>query len=356
MITVYCSLALLLASCASLVPPVPASTPAGLYVYRLDPPALLQLADDHGSVASEIPLPPPGGCSASEFHPSPRGDRLALEYACQNGPLSVLVSLSDGAPRPLIDDPAVDSHFLAWAADGRSVYLRIDSLNNPRIQRVDVKTLKPADIPIDPYTYDLAPAPDGKHILFSISHGIGLGSETWLARADGRGAKLLFSDPQGITGYARWSPDGTQIAFIKIPDSQTPYSIGELSLVEADGSNPRKLSDADAGHGYAPAWSPDGQRLAFVVRSNPDDPHADGSLDALVSNIAIVEVSSGTVSQVTHFTRGRAETPIWSPDGNSLQFNTVLDGRMEVQSADLRAGTSSPVLQEAVCCPVWMRK
>ena len=126
--------------------------------------------------------------------------------------------------------------------------------------------------------------------------------------------------------------------------------------MDADGSHPRKLAEVDTGHGYAESWSPDGTRLAFVVRANPDDAQANQSASALVGNIAVVDVSSGTVTSVTTFTQGHAETPIWSPDGNYLAFNTVMDGRMQVQIADLAGGAVSPLITEPACCPVWIRK
>jgi Tol biopolymer transport system component len=343
------------ASCSSLEPDPAPGEEFALYAYRLDPPALLQMSADLETIEREIPLDLPPACQIEGLHPSPRGDALAAELICPNGPVTLLVQPDSGVTSPLLQDNTIDSHFLAWS-DGRSAYLRVNSLADPRILRVDTDTLRARDLPIDSYTYDLAASPDGKRILFSFSRGIGFGSEIWVADPDGRGAKRLLADLGNILALARWSPDGEGIAFIKIPDTQTPYSVGGLWVMEADGSGLRKLADADAGHGYAAAWSPEGTRLAFVVRSNPEDPRADGSLEALVSNIALLDISTGAVTQVTHFTRGRAETPLWSPDGNTLWFTFVLDGRMDVQFADLTGGTGEYHPGESVCCPVWLRK
>jgi Tol biopolymer transport system component len=126
--------------------------------------------------------------------------------------------------------------------------------------------------------------------------------------------------------------------------------------MNADGSNARKLADADAGHGYAANWSLEGGRLAFVVRENPDEVRANQSAEALISNIYIVDVTSNEISHVTQFTDGRAETPHWSPDGNKLVFQYVLNGRMNLQVADLSSGGVEAVLTEPACCPSWMRK
>ena len=126
--------------------------------------------------------------------------------------------------------------------------------------------------------------------------------------------------------------------------------------MNSDGSNARKLAEADAGHGYAANWSPDGKQIAFVVRENPEDEGADQSSEALISNIYLVDVENAKLTQLTHFTEGRAETPFWSLDGNTLAFTVVMNGRMQVQIADILSGKIQPLITESTCCPAWMRK
>src|SRR6185436_2153147 len=128
----------------------------------------------------------------------------------------------------------------------------------------------------------------------------------------------LYADKDNYISFARWSPDGKQIVFIKIPDTQTPFTVGELWVMDADGANARKLADADAGHGYAADWSPDGKRIAFVLRENPDDQKANQVSDALISNIYVVDIETGKLNQITNLIDGRTEAPFWSPLGNTL--------------------------------------
>jgi Tol biopolymer transport system component len=216
---------------------------------------------------------------------------------------------------------------------------------------------------ITEYTYDLSAKPDTHDFTFTFSRGLGYGSELYFAEHDGRATQLLLTDQYNYISFARFSPDGSRIAFIKIPDTQTPFTVGELCVVDADGANARKLADADAGHGYAANWSPDGTKIAYVVRENPDNENANTSSEALISNIYIVDVESGVTTQLTHLTEGHAETPYWSPLGNTLGFNIVLNGRMTVHIADMDSvgvGSSNPEIKplETVsnCCPAWMRK
>jgi dipeptidyl aminopeptidase/acylaminoacyl peptidase len=364
LITVHCLLiTAFLSACTSTPTPEPLPThyPShlALYVFRPSPPALLKLSADLMTIERETPLSLPQDCSLGGLHPSPQRDRLIAEALCTNGPNSLLLDPVTGTLTPLISDSDVDSHFLSWGADDVSVYLRIDSLGDPRIVKVDLSRLPTPDspitnYPITNYTYDLAVASNNA-TTFTFSRGFGFGSELWLTKDGGKTIELLLSDSQNYLSFARWSPDDNRLAFIKIPDTQIPFTVGELWVVNDDGLRPLKLAQADAGHGYAASWSPDGTRLAFVVRSNPDDPAADTAEGALISNIALVDLSNGALTQVTHFTQGRAETPVWSPDGNTLAFVYVLNGRMDVQIVDLASGEVMPLLTEPARCPIWLQ-
>jgi Tol biopolymer transport system component len=338
----------------------PSQTPTqtSLYIYRFDPPAFVQFSSDFQPV-HEIPFSVPYDCSLLDIYPAPVGTYLLIELNCPNGQTilfldtsSSLSADSGSVTQPITD---TDSHFLAWASDGKAAYLKIDSLGNTRIARVDSKGQNDF-IPVTAFTYDLATNQINKDFTFSFSRGIGQGSELWLARRDGNVVQQLYADPYNYISFAHYSPDGKQVAFIKIPDSETPFTVGELWVLNADGSNSHKLADADAGHGYAANWSPDGRQIAFVKRENPEDAHADQSQESLISNIYLVNIESGKSTQLTKLTNGYVGTPHWSPDGNMLAFNTVIDGRMEVQTADIVSGQIRSLMTESTCCPAWMRK
>lgn len=323
-----------------------------LYAFRLSPPSLVELSLQNG-VVRQYPITVPAGCSLHNLVPAPRGAYLAMELSCAFGQAVVWVNTDTGDIKQAYTE--ADSHFLAWTPDGRAVYLKVDTINNPQIVRAAISG-KQDFISIPATTYDLAPELDGSGFLFSFSRGMGYGSETWSAHKDGSTVKQIMTDSMNYLSLMRWSPDGKRIAFIKIPDSATPYTVGELWVAGADGSNPSFLAKADAGHGFAPAWSPDGTQIAFVVRDNPDDPQADQSPDALVSHIALVNVETGQSRPLTKFQNARVDAPAWSPDGSSITFTTVLNGRMQVQSSDLASGEIHTVLAESACCSAWIQK
>jgi Tol biopolymer transport system component len=278
---------------------------------------------------------------------------MLIELNCPNGQTVLFLNVNSASVTQPITDS--DSHFLAWTQDGKAVYLKVDSLGNAHIARVGADGRNDS-IPVTEFTYDLSTDPRNEDFTFTFSRGLGQGSELWLAKSDGNIVQQLHADPYNYISFTHYSPDGNQIAFIKIPDTQTPFTVGELWVMNADGSNDRKLADADAGHGYAANWSPDGKRIAFVVRENPEDERANQSSDSLISNIYVVEVESGNLRQMTHLENGRVETPFWSPDGNTLAFNAVMNDRMEVQIADLKTGEIQSLMTESACCPAWIRK
>jgi dipeptidyl aminopeptidase/acylaminoacyl peptidase len=343
-------------SCTPQTPRPPLQT--SLFVYRFDPPAFIEFSEYFRAIR-EIPFSIPPNCGLFNVYPAPVGRFMAIELSCPSGQTVLLLDTS--APLSATSTKSVtqpvaesDSHFLAWALDGSAIYLKVDSLGSPRVVRFSTDGAQDV-LPISEFTYDLAASLKKGEFTFTFSRGLGQGSELWLAKRDGKVVEQYYADPYNYISFARFSPDGKQIAFIKIPDTQTPFTVGEVWVMNHDGSNARNLADADAGHGYAANWAPDGERIAFVMRENPEDERADQVSDALNSNVYVIEVESGKLTQVTSFEHERVETPVWSPDGNTLAFNVVINDRMEIRIADLITGEIRSLITESTCCPAWIR-
>jgi hypothetical protein len=350
LITVSCVLITVLTSCTPQTPQPPLQTT--FYLYRFDPAAFIEFSEDF-QVTGEIPFSIPPNCGLFHVFPAPLGEFMAIELSCPNGQTVVFLNTVNRSVKQLVTDS--DSHFLAWRLNGDAAYLKVDSLGSPRVVRASMDGSQEL-IPIAEFTYDLAASAKPDEFIFSYSRGMRQGSELWFAKGNGKVVEQIYADPLHYISFARYSPDGNQIAFLKIPDTQTPFTVGELWVMDADGSEARKLADADAGHGYAANWSPDGTRIAFVKRENVKDEHADRSSEALLSNLYVVDVQSGSLTQITHLEEGRAETPVWSLDGNTLAFHKVINDRMEMQIADITTGETRSLIAEAACCPAWMRK
>lgn len=342
---------LFLLSCTPVTQTPQTSLQTSFYFYRFNPPALVEFSEGL-QLVREIPFSIPPNCGLFNIFSAPVGNFLAIELNCPNGQTILYLDVDTASVTQPVTDS--DSHFLAWTPNGDAAYLKVDSLGDARVIRAETGG-KQTEINISPWTYDLSTQPNGSNFTFTFSRGLGYGSELHLAQ-DTSGTQPLYTDPYNYVSFARWSPDGNQIAFIKIPDSPTPFTVGELWVMNKDGSDSHKLADADAGHGYAANWSTDGMKIAFVARENPEDERANQSRESLLSNIYIIDVTSGDLTQLTHLTEGHMETPSWSPDGNTLAFNAVVDGRIEVRIADIATGEIRPLITESTCCPAWIRK
>ena len=94
-------------------------------------------------------------------------------------------------------------------------------------------------------------------------------------RPDGAGARRI-TDGHGINVYARFSPDGKQVAYYR-----HDHDVGDVNprieIVGSDGMNRRTLlAMKDLNVPEYVAWSPDGKRLA--VTTSKWEARADGKL------------------------------------------------------------------------------
>lgn len=203
---------------------------------------------------------------------------------------------------------------------------------------------------------------NGRRMIYSLTQGLGYGSETWIADIDGGNAQRVLVEPNHIIAFAHWSPSEKEIAYIRMPDSNIPFTIGELWVMGGDGENPALLGYADAGHGYRPAWSPDSQQIAFVVREQNGEEidstgyDADYIADKLISNIYIADLRDRKILKMTRFEGALTETPVWSPDGEYLAFNTTAGGSgMDIWVLDMLNNKLNQVTHGAnTRYPTWL--
>jgi TolB protein len=314
-----------------------------------------QLAQQAAFAATEsIPFSS-GMCDIAGLYASPNGRWVAIEVGCEAGVHTLVMTAATGEIRPVWSDPWESSFFLGWATDGNSLLVRVGHLGESAVFLVNVQHMRADRMDTPSFTYDVAFSPDGKRVLYATTRGLGFGSEVWLMDRDGRNREQIINDPAHIIAYPRWSPTGEAIAYIRMPDSNVPFTVGELVLADGNGRNERVIAPADAGHGYPPVWSPDGQQVAFVVRENAGDRRADVVASALESNICIADAASGDVRAVTRFEGALTEVPAWSPDGAWLAFSTDAGGVADVWLAEVTTGEVWQVTRNANArYPVWV--
>ena len=159
-------------------------------------------------------------------------------------------------------------------------------------------------------------------------------------RPDGTDRRRFLDLPGFNEGGARFSPDGKQVLFYRLPKSDelqnNEYGRGELVIAQADGSEPVVFG---SGCSWA-TWSPDGRQVACLAPKG----------------IQIVDVASRkTVRQLPR--KGIVSQLGWSPNGQ--WFTGTADhlgpfwniARMNAETGEIRAVSETDRYN---CTPDWV--
>ena len=141
-------------------------------------------------------------------------------------------------------------------------------------------------------------SPDGSRIAFvSLRSGV---SEAWVAERDGSGLRQVTTLGAAGVSIGGWSPDGTQIGF-----EAAIAGNSDVYLVGADGGHLRRLTTEPSIDGI-PSWSSDGRWIYFA-----------STRAGVIADIWQVSPNGGEAVRLTH--NGGFE-PRESPDGRYLFY------------------------------------
>jgi Tol biopolymer transport system component len=174
---------------------------------------------------------------------------------------------------------------------------------------------------------------DGKWIAY-MSYPEG---SVWRSRPDGTERSQLTYPPL-LAYMPRWSPDGSQIAFM----GQQPGKPWQLYLVSSQGGPVQQLIP-DQRDQADPSWSLDGNSLAFggqaVAEKDAASVNAIRLLDVHTRKVTVVPGSNGLWS------------PRWSPKGDRLLAMSNDGNELFVYSFALREWTQ--VAKASIGYPSW---
>ncbi len=279
---------------------------------------------------------------------SPDGTRIRFDVIVpENNSSSIWEMRSDGSDlrllRPGGHNPPLECCGV-WALDGRYYFF----LSGPNVWATREsaglfhrRSSAPVQLTTGPLAFNaLVPSPDGKKLFVDAVQnrgelvrydpksrqfvpflsGISAGEldfsrdgqwvtyvsypeqSVWRCRVDGSD-RLQLTYPPVFAGIPRWSPDGTQIAYI---DAQ-PGRPWKAFLISAQGGTPQEMlsethTEADE------TWSPDGKKIAFgrTQQTGSSEPLAIHIVDLATHQLSTVPGSENLFS------------PRWSPDGQYL--------------------------------------
>ncbi|MGD8454834.1 MAG: hypothetical protein PVF83_00525 [Anaerolineales bacterium] len=159
--------------------------------------------------------------------------------------------------------------------------------------------------------YDFSPSSDGEKIAYSLINEEE-GIDIWVMLRDGNNSKKIIDCQNHRCSSPRWSPDSTQIAYIKSeaglgPDE--PYSAPRVWLFDVRSGTSTRLYSDNQKIGYSPSWSPDGRKLTYV----------DGINNLLVA----VDLESRHEIKLPN---QLGSIGSWSPDSKKLLFGDISSG------------------------------
>ena len=208
------------------------------------------------------------------------------------------------------------------------------------------RSITPQDIYSFELVSDVRLSPDGRNVIYAVQHidrkREKKYSNLWLAAVDdGEPRQFTFGDQND--GMARWSPDGSQIAFLSNrADKEKP---SQIYLIGMNGGEARPLV-AIEGEVSGLSWSPDGKRLLCTVRKTDAEAlerrkdeqkkklgvvvrqvervfyklDGYGYLPKERTHLWTVDVRTGKTRQLTDHAVYDEHGSSWSPDGRKVAF------------------------------------
>jgi Tol biopolymer transport system component len=263
-------------------------------------------------------------------YPIPVGGSAVLAFDSLVGDNMLLFTVrADGTERRQLTSGPGSARNPVWSPDGTRIAYRASQDGTDSLAIIDTGG-NPTLLTTGQQISDCAPgalaawSPDGTTLIYTAGAGCDGPLDLFAVATDGSAPATQLLPP-GLRGTAAtWSPDGSRIAFV----GQEENGETGLYLVDADagdarrgGLQARRLTEAGTSLAWStPRWSPDGTELVASAGTNDNCiEYASGTLDAVAVNV------DGSGQRPLAAEAAKEYSPSWSPDGQQLAFQRLVD-------------------------------
>ena len=253
-------------------------------------------------------------------------------------------------------DDGQDIGELRFTPDGKSLlFVRGGDLEYPN-QSAPNPASDPAGVEQDIWIVALGDEPGGQPRKIAPGHSPAIsagriaflrGGQIWTASLDGTAqAPLIQGRADTGADELRWSPDGTKLAFVGDRGNHsfiTVYDFGAKSVTYLDPS---------VDHDSSPVWSPDGKQIAFIrVFQTTGSGRGPQRSSSEPWSIRVVGVEDGTGRQVWRADAGPgsvfrqmvAESQLFWSAGGRIVFPWEKDGWLHLYSVAANGSAAVPL-------------
>jgi hypothetical protein len=277
---------------------------------------------DGARSATEVAIAPRRAVHAS--HRTVTGG-LPAEVAVPTPADAAVVESVDSEQRPVFSP--------AFASNGTAMFSGTDG-SEPRSARLSLDhDLRVMTIVDDgSRNYHVQPSPDGGSIAFDSDRDGERG--VYVANRDGTNVHRVSGS--GYAAVPSWSPDASQLAFIRAePDDSKVWNLWLLTL---SSGGVRRLTSFKSGQTWSASWFPDGRRISYTH---------DDSL--IVQNLA----DGATREYPSPVKAHPVRTPAVSPDGTKIVFQVFRSGAwlLDLKDGSVRCVLTDPTADEFAWAP-----
>ena len=261
--------------------------------------------------------------------------------------------------------PTVGNHRQSWSRDGTLAYIEgawgepptwlclVDADGNNQRRLLDITELE-----VD----NMSMAPQGNTVLLSVNvkHSIEIPHEghtdieikydrdLYAVDVATGTLKRLTNSPDILEQYAVFSPDGRRITFFG--RTADPWTLYDVYVMDADGRNQRRLTSNDGSmdlRDRSLQWSPDSREILFSMENVFIDDMT------YYSDIFVIDVTKGSLANLTNSPRVNDVQGQWSPDGKKIAFTSGNDADygVYIMNAD---GRNVVKVHDSMSQPSWL--